>query len=430
MSGRAGGRTGGQAVRRSVAAFGVCLVLTVAPARAQVVAITGGTVYPVSGPRIENGVVILRDGKIAAVGPNLTIPEGATRIDAAGRWVTPGLIHGGSNLGLKLFDIGAQEETQEDTVAGDITAWFNVADAINPASISIPVARAEGVTTAITAPFGGLIPGQAVLIDLAGDSLGDLVAKSPVAMIADLSQTSKEAGGGSRAGSLARLRRVFRDALEYEKRREDFRLARMQPLAASADNLEALLPVLKGALPLFVIANRRSDVENALRLGREFGLKLVIWGGGEAWQVAPALARARVPVILEPLTDVPRFDALAARLDNATLLSQAGVKVGVAQRDAAHFRGLRQAAGNEVRNGMSWDEALRSLTLSTAEAAGVADRYGSLEPGKVADVVVWSGDPFEFSSRAEHVFIRGKEIPLVNRQTELLERYRTLPPKY
>jgi imidazolonepropionase-like amidohydrolase len=137
-----------------------------------------------------------------------------------------------------------------------------------------------------------------------------------------------------------------------------------------------------------------------------------------------------VPVILEPLTDVPRFDALAARLDNATLLSRAGVKVAVAQRDVAHFRDLRQAAGNEVRNGMSWDEALRSVTLSTAEAASVADRYGSLEPGKVGDVVVWSGDPFEFSSRAEHVFIRGKEIPLVNRQTELLERYRTLPPKY
>jgi imidazolonepropionase-like amidohydrolase len=430
MSGWTGGRTGGRAVRRTVAQVMVGMTLIVAPVEAQVVAITGGTVYPVSGPKIENGVVLLRDGKIAAVGQNLAIPEGATRIDAAGRWVTPGLIHGGSNLGLKLFDIGAQEETQEDTVTGDIKAWFNVADAINPASITFPVARAEGITTAITAPFGGLIPGQAVLIDLAGDSLGDLVAKSPVAMIADLSQTSKPAGGGSRAGVLARLRRVLRDALEYDKRREDFRKARMQPLAASADNLEALLPVLRGSLPLFAIANRRSDVENALRLAREFGLKLVIWGGGEAWQVAPELARARVPVILEPLTDVPRFDALAARLDNATLLSQAGVKVAVAQRDQAHFRDLRQAAGNEVRNGMSWDEALRSVTLSTAEAASVADRYGSLEPGKVADVVVWSGDPFEFSSRAEHVFIRGKEIPLVNRQTELLERYRTLPPSY
>ena len=188
--------------------------------------------------------------------------------------------------------------------------------------------------------------------------------------------------------------------------------------------------MLKGKLPLFVIANRRSDIETALRIGQEFNLRMVIWGGAEGWQVAPELARANVPVLLEPLTDVPRFDALNARLDNATLLWKAGVKIGVAQQDAAQFRDLRQAAGNEVRNGMSWDDALRSITLSTAEVAGVADRYGSLDVGKVANVVVWTGDPLEFSSRVEHLFIRGKEIPLVSRQTELLDRYRTLPPKY
>lgn len=410
--------------------LGISLVLMVAPVQAQVVAITGGTIYPVSGPKVENGTLLLRDGKIAAVGANIPIPEGATRIEAAGRWITPGFIHGRTTLGLKLFEIGGQPDTEEDVVAGDVKAAFNVADGIDPASIAIPVARLEGITSAITVPSLGLIPGQGVLIDLAGDRRDELVTKSPVAMIADLSQQSKEAGGGSRAGALQRLRRVLRDALEYEKRREDFRLARMQPLAAPAQDLEALLPVLKGTLPMFVIANRRSDIENALVLAREFGLKIAISGGAEAWQVAAELARARVPVLLEPLTDIPRFDALSARLDNATLLWKAGVKVAVAQQDAAHFRDLRQAAGNEVRNGMSWDEALRSVTLSTAETALVADRYGSLEPGKVANVVVWSGDPFEFSSRAEHVFIRGQDIPLVSRQTELLERYRKLPPSY
>jgi len=394
------------------------------------VAITGGTIYPVSGPRLENGVLLLRQGKILAVGTNLEIPAGATRIDAAGRWITPGFIHGRSTLGLKLFEVGGQPDTQEDVVAGDVKAAFNVAEAIDPTSVAIPVARLEGVTSAITVPSSGLIPGQAVLIDLAGDRQDELVAASPVAMIADLSQESKEAGGGSRAAALQRLRRILRDALEYDKRREDFRLARMQPLAAPAQDLEALLPVLRGALPLFVIANRRSDIENALELAREFGLKIAISGGVEAWQLAAELSRARVPVLLEPLTDVPRFDALAARLDNATLLSKAGVKVAVAQQDAAHFTNLRQAAGNEVRNGMSWDEALRSVTLSTAETALVADRYGSLEAGKVANVVVWSGDPFEFSSRAERVFIRGREIPMVSRQTELLDRYRNLPPSY
>jgi imidazolonepropionase-like amidohydrolase len=399
-------------------------------AAAQTIAVTGGTIYPVSGPKIENGTLLLRDGKIAAVGASVEVPSGATRIDAKGGWVTPGLIHGGSTLGLKLFDIGVQIETQEDTASGDMKPSFNVAEGLDPASMAIPVARLEGVTSSISKPALGLIPGQAVLIDLAGDRIEDMVAQSPVAMMADLGQGGKEAGGGSRARATQRLRRVLRDALEYEKRRDDFRKAQMQPLAASAEDLEALLPVLKGKLPLFVIANRRSDIETALRIAQEFNLRMVIWGGAEGWRVAPELARAKVPVLLEPLTDVPRFDALNARLDNATLLWKAGVKVGVAQQDAALFRDLRQAAGNEVRNGMSWDDALRSITLSTAEAAGVGDRYGSLEVGKVANVVVWTGDPLEFSSRVDHLFIRGREIPLVSRQTELLDRYRSLPPKY
>ena len=399
-------------------------------ATAQTIAITGGTIYPVAGPKIESGTIVLRNGKIVAVGSSVPVPDGATRIDATGRWITPGLIHGGSTLGLKLFDVGAQIETQEDTATGDVKPAFNVAEAIDPASMAIPVARLEGVTSSISKPAVGLIPGQAVLIDLAGSRMEEMVAQSPVAMMADLGQGGKEAGGGSRARALQRFRRILRDALEYERRREDFRRGQMQPLAASAEDLEALLPVLKRKLPLFVIANRRSDIENTLRIGREFDLRIVIWGGAEGWQIAPELARANVPVLLEPLTDVPRFDALNARLDNATLLWKAGVKVGVAQQDAALFRNLRQAAGNEVRNGMSWDEALRSITLTTAEAAGVADRYGSLEAGKVANVVVWTGDPLEFSSRVEHLYIRGREIPLVSRQTELLERYRTVPPRY
>jgi imidazolonepropionase-like amidohydrolase len=422
--------TGGWADGRTVVvALSACALWT-GVVEAQTIAITGGTIYPVSGPKIENGTLLLRDGKVAAVGLSVEIPASATRVDAKGGWITPGLIHGGSSLGLKLFDIGAQLETQEDTASGDVKAAFNVAEAVDPASIAIPVARLEGVTSSISKPAVGLFPGQAVLLDLAGDRVEDMVAQSPVAMMVDLGQGGKPAGGGSRGRTLQRFRRIMRDALEYDRRRDDFRRNQMQPLAASADDLEALLPVLRGRLPLFVIANRRSDLENALKVAREFDLKIVIWGGAEGWQVAPELARAKVPVLLEPLTNVPRFEALNARLDNATLLWKAGVKVGVAQQDAALFRDLRQAAGNEVRNGMSWDAALRSVTLSTAEAAGVADRYGSLETGKVANVVVWSGDPLEFSSKVNHLYIRGREIPLVSRQTELLDRYRTLPPRY
>jgi imidazolonepropionase-like amidohydrolase len=257
-----------------------------------------------------------------------------------------------------------------------------------------------------------------------------MLIAAPAAMIADLSEGGKASGGGSRAGTAQRLRRVLRDAREFGVRREDFRNARIQPLAAAAEDLEALQPVLRGELPLFVIANRRSDIESALRIGKEFKLRLGIYGGIEAWQVAATLAEEQVPVILEPLHDIPSFDALGARLDNATLLREAGVSVVAAQSDAAHFRDLRQAAGNEVRNGMSWDDALRTVTLAPAEAARVADRYGSLEAGKVANVVVWSGDPLELSSRVEQLFIRGRPVPLVSRQTELLRRYRRVPPGY
>ena len=398
--------------------------------RAQTIAITGGTVYPVSGPKLESATVVLRDGKIAAVGTDVAVPDGATRVDAKGRWVTPGLIHLRTTLGIHLLDSGGEEETQEDIREGQIKASFSVADAIDPAIMTIPVARMEGITSAAAVPSEGLIPGQAVLFDLAGDRLEDMLVKGPMAMVADLSESAKESGGGSRAGAVQRLRLVLRDAREYAERREDFRRAQIQPLAADAEDLEALQPVLRGSVPLYVIANRRSDIENALRIAAEFKLRLAIYGGIEAWQMAPALAAAKVPVILEPLTDSPAFDALGARLDNATLLREAGVTVAAAQTDAAHFRDLRQAAGNQVRNGMSWDDALRTVTLAPAEVALVGDRYGSLDAGKVANVVVWSGDPLELSSRVEHLFIRGRAVPLVSRQTELLQRYRKLPPAY
>jgi len=173
-----------------------------------------------------------------------------------------------------------------------------------------------------------------------------------------------------------------------------------------------------------------SDIESALRLANEYHLKLVIRGGTEAWKVAKLLAAANVPVVLNPLSDVPNFDGLSPRLDNATILREAGVPVVLIEPDRANYRNLRFSAGNAVRNGMKWDDALRAITLEPAKAMGVDGRYGSLEVGKVADVVVWSGDPLDFASAAEHTYIKGVEISKDTRQTELLERYKTLPPKY
>ena len=396
---------------------------------AQTIAITGGTVYPVSGPKVANATVLIRDGKIVAVGAGVTTPSGATRIDATGKWVTPGLIDGAGQLGL--VEIGAVPGTREGFLRGDtIAAAFNVAEGLNPASMLIPVTRIEGVTTALATPLGNLVAGQAVLIDLAGNTIEEMLVKSPVGIVADLSESGKNEAGGSRAGVADRLRRAFRDALLYERRRADFNRAQMPPLPESPPDLEALLPMLHGQEALIANANRRSDIETALRLAREFKLKLVLAGAQEAWQIAGEIARAGVPALVEPLDNIPSYDALGVRYENAALLAKAGVKVALMETDTHNARNLRQEAGNAVAYGMSWEQALRAVTLSAAEIFGVADRYGSLEPGKVANVVVWSGDPFEFTTGVEHVLIRGKEIPLKSRQTELLERYRKLPPNY
>jgi len=396
---------------------------------AQTIAITGGTVYPVSGPKLANATVLIRDGKIVAVGAGVTTPSGATRIDATGKWVTPGLIDGAGQLGL--VEIGAVPGTREGFLRGDtIAAAFNVSEGLNPASMLIPVTRIEGVTTALATPLGNLVAGQAVLIDLAGNTIEEMLVKSPVGIVADLSESGKNEAGGSRAGVADRLRRAFRDALLYERRRADFNRAQMPPLPESPPDLEALLPMLHGQEALIASANRRSDIETALRLAREFKLKLVVAGAQEAWQIAGELARADVPVLVEPLDNIPSYDALGVRYENAGLLAKAGVKIALLETDTHNSRNLRQEAGNAVAYGMSWEQALRAVTLSPAEIFGVADRYGSLEAGKVANVVVWSGDPFEFTTGVEHVLIRGKEIPLKSRQTELLERYRKLPPSY
>src|SRR3989442_4253746 len=209
--------------------------------------------------------------------------------------------------------------------------------------------------------------------------------RSPVGRLVDLAGGSKSAGGGSRAGVAQRLRRVFSDALEYSRRRTEYTRAQMQQLAAPAADLEALLPVLRGQLPLIAFANRESDIATALRIGREFKLQLILAGAQEAWMIAPQLAAAGVPVLVQPLDNIPSYDALGVRYENAAVLAKAGVKVALLETDTHNARDLRQQGGNAVSYGITWDQALRAVTLSPAEIFGVGDRYGSLEAGRVGN---------------------------------------------
>lgn len=420
----------------------VLLGLTVAAgaASAQSIAITGATVYPVSGPKLENATVLIRDGKITAVGTNVTIPADAKRIDARGKVVTPGLIHPATQAGLGVGRAADWNDADEDYTAiagtsdanrqGDIKPSFNVLEGIDPQAVAIPVTRTGGVTTVLSLPGSGMVAGQGVVIDLSGETITEMLVKSPAVMRIDLGNGARAAGGGSKASGLQRLRDLFRDAEVLARRRSAYEQNDLRPLAAPAEELEALLPVLRGQLPVYVEADKESDIRSALRLADEFKLKLILSGGREAWRVASVLAERKIPVVVDPKENIPNFNGLRARFDNAALLEAAGVPVLIGGSEPGGDGALRYSAGFAVRNGLSWDAALAGVTLATAKALGIADRYGSLEPGKVANVVIWSGDPFELSTRAEGVLIRGKEIPLTSRMTELRDRYRKLPPTY
>jgi imidazolonepropionase-like amidohydrolase len=407
------------------------LSLLAAPLAAQgVVAIEGGTVYTMTGAPIEGGTVLIRDGRIAAVGRNVAVPAGARRVDARGKHVTPGLFESHTRTGLS--EVGAIPETNDfvlvDRDEDQVMAAFNVADGLNPNSIVIPVTRIAGVTTAVAAPGGsGLIRGKGVVIDLAGDDARGMLVKDPVAMYASLGESVETASGGARGGATMRLREVLEDARAYARNRADFERGSTREYAASRLDLQALQPVLQGRLPLVVEAHRASDLRTALRLAEEYDLKLILLGATEGWMVADEIARARVPVIVKVLQNLPAsFERLGSRFDNAAMLRRAGAQVAITTGETHNARNVRQEAGNAVAYGLPYDEALRAVTLYPAQIWGVADTHGSLAPGKVADVVVWDGDPLELMTNVEHVFIGGREVPLTSRQTELRDRYRRI----
>jgi imidazolonepropionase-like amidohydrolase len=298
---------------------------------------------------------------------------------------------------------------------------------LNPRSTLLPFARAGGLTTAATMPSGGLIAGQAAVIDLAGGTPSEMLVRRGAAMMADFDEGAAQAVGGSRGSAALKLREALEDARFWRDHRAAFDRGESRELAQSRLDLEALQPVLAGAIPLIVEAHRASDILAVLAIAEEFGLRPVILGGSEAWMVAGELARGRVPVILKPLSSLPgSFERLGARFDNAALLATAGVAIAFTPFENHRASGITQEAGNAVRWGLPWDAALRAITLTPAEIYGVEGRYGSLEPGRVADVVVWSGDPFELSTRAETVLVRGVVMPDWTRQGELFERYRSL----
>jgi imidazolonepropionase-like amidohydrolase len=398
------------------------------PVQGETIAITNARVLPVSGAAIERGTVVIRGDTIAGVGTGIPVPAGARVVDGAGKIVTPGWIESATQIGIVEIPSGAEGTDDQSTTDKELSAAFDVVDAFNGESTVIPLTRVEGITRAVVMPAGSghVLLGKGAMFDLTGAQVPTSVVKAPVAMFGNLGEAGAASEGGSRASAMLRLREALEDAIDFERHGTAWASAQRRPYARGRLDLEALVPLVRGEMPLAINANRASDLLAAMRLADEFHLKLILMGANEGWRVADQLVRRKVPVVIKPLTDIPSFDALGATLENAARLSRAGATVVLSSFDTHNARNLRQEAGNAIANGLDRDAALRAVTLEPARVWGVAERLGSLEAGKDADVVVWSGDPFELTTRAEHVFIGGTEMSNDTRQKQLYEKYRSI----
>lgn len=423
----------------SAQTIGAVLLLAMSgPAIAQAIAITGGKVAIGDGsPLIENGTVIIANGKIAAAGTNVTIPPGAQRVDASGKWVTPGLIAGFSRVGL--IEVESVESTNDAAARSPFSAAIDVAPAINPLASTVAISRAGGVTRAIVAPaaLGGIFAGQGAVIDLGGDM--DPITRARAFQFVELGEAGASGAGGSRAASHLFFRAMLREAQDYARAPAAYDGRSKDNLLLRAD-AQALVPVINGTVPLLIHVERASDILQALALRTDFpALKLVLVGVSEGWMVADRIAAAKVPVIASALNDLPAaFEQLNATQSNVGRMKKAGVAVAIGMigdHEAHQLRYTPQYAGNLVAlqkipgaTGVEWSAALATITSAPAEAVGLGQVMGSLKPGRVGDVVIWSGDPLELSSTPETVFIDGVKQSLETRQTRLRERYRSLAP--
>ena len=404
------------------------------------IALRGGKVMTITKGTIENGVVVMQDGKIVAVGPaaSTTIPRGARVIDVTGMTVYPGLIDSQTQLGLT--EIGAVDMTNDVVEPSDnITPHMHVYDAFHAESELIPVTRVNGVTNVIVTPtMRNTLPGQASFYQLDGSSSEQMLLVRDIAMPMNFTGAQKRSqsfeGGGratfpaTRMGLAAQLRQAFLDAQDYaqkqrapEKKEGDKGDAKPPKRDLK---LEALLPYLQGETPVVLAAEEPSDIKVAVSLAREFKLKFILNLATHGTGILDDIAALKAPVIVAP---VYRFPEDNERYDvNFRLpaeLNKRGVKLVFASYDAHDVRNLPYIAGYAVAFGLPYDEAMKAMTINPAEVWGVADKFGSLEAGKVANVVVANGDPLDVRTDVKHVFINGREIPMETRHTRLRDQY-------
>ena len=411
------------------------------------IALTHAKIFTLAGAPIENGTLVIRDGKIAAIGANVEVPAGAQVIDAKGLQIYPGLFDPITQMGMS--EISAVNATVDTTETGVYNPDVVAATAVFPSSEHIPVTRASGITEVLAVPdsggfdtrgSSGVIGGQASAINLAGWTINDMLIKRSVAMV--ISWPTIETRTFDFA-TFSRKEKPFTEAKqEYEKQVNELTdyLGRARHYAQAMGHggpadyqrdlkLEALAPVIRGQLPVLVFADRARDIRNAVEFCDKQKLKMILAGGAEAYKVKDLLRSKGIPVILRPTLSLPieednPYDRL---LSQPAELAAAGVKFAFGSFDNSFARRLGQQAANAVAYGLAYDEALKAVTIYPAEIFGVADQVGTLETGKVANFIVTNGDPLELTTDVKFLFIKGQRTSLDNRHQRLYEKYLNRP---
>ena len=411
----------------------------VIPARG-VFAIRNARIVTVSGADIENGTVVIRDGKIEAVGASVNVPAGAQSIDGRGLSVYPGMIDAGTNMGLVEVPQGANG-TVDTSEVGELNPNAKAITAVNPHSAHIGVTRVEGITNTLTAPTGGLISGQASLINLLGTAPKEMAVVPQLALVINYPRIGFGGGGfggfqapvnladtlSNNERQVEQIRKMLRDAEAYGRAQEAYAKDKTLPRPEHNVVLEPLVPYVRGEQPVIFRADREAEIRGALKFAEEMKLKPIILGGNDAWKVASLLKEKNVPVILTGIFSLPsrEDDAYDVLYENPAKLQQAGVRFAISTGDAgAEVRNLAQYAGMAAAFGLSKADAVKAVTLYPAQIMNVADRLGSIEPGKMANLVVTDGDLLEIRTRIKYLFIDGRPVVLTSRHTELNDAFK------
>ena len=405
------------------------------------IAIRNAKIVTVSGPDIERGTVVIRDGKIEAVGANVSVPAGAQMIDGNGLSVYPGMIDAGTNMGLVEVPQGASG-TVDLSEVGDLNPNAKAIIAVNPHSAHIAVTRVEGITNTLTAPTGGLISGQAALINLLGTAPKEMAVAPQVALVINYPRIG--GGGGGFGGfqqqpanlaetltanerQVDQIRKMLRDAEAYGRSQDAYAKDKSLPRPDRNVVLEPLIPYVRGEQPVIFRADREAEIRGAIRFAEEMKLKPIILGGNDAGKVVNLLKEKNVPVILTGIFSLParEDDAYDSLYENASKLQQGGVRFCISTGDAgAEVRNLAQYAGMAAAFGLSKADAVKAVTLYPAQILNVADRLGSIEVGKMANLVVTDGDLLEIRTRIRYLLIDGRSVVLSSRHTELNDAFK------